>query len=388
MSKIKTAALSGGILLFGIVVFLGLSSEEELPVETPAAKLPAVNTIKVGSVEAPLTLNSRGRIEPLYRTHLSAEVSGRIEEVADRFNSGELVEVSGVLLKIEQQSYNAALLKANAQLSRVTAEYAMVDAQAKVAAQEWRTVTNVAPSALSLHKPQLARETANIEAAKAELLMAQRDLDKTIIRAPFNAVIEMRSIGMGQYVERGEVLGTVMSTDTAEVRLPLSTAQLKQLKSLTGKRVTLTDSFAQKRLGKIVRMEHMTGEHSVNHVIVRLDDPLALQDHNLPAFKFGDYVVADIELETLAKRVAIPSRYVQQEQVWVVDAAGKLSQRKLVIEDYFQQFALIASGLNEGDELVVTPLRNPVEGMLVEVKAVAAENLLVQNDATDKAGSL
>lgn len=384
MNKKTTAMLSAGILLVGVLALLGLSSEEEVAPEASVAKLPAVNTIQVASVEAPLTLTSRGRIEPLYRTQLSAEVSGRIEEVTEQFNSGELVDSAGVLLRIEQQSYDAALLKATAQLSRVKAEYALVEAQAKVAAQEWRTVTNVAPSALSLHKPQLARETANIEAAKAELLMAQRDLAKTIIRAPFNAVIASRAIGMGQYVERGEVLGTVMSTDTAEVRLPLSTAQLKQVADLTGRKVTLTDSVGQQRTGKIVRTEHMTGEHAVNHVIVRLEDPLALRDARLAAFKFGDYVVANIELATLASRVAIPTRYVQQDNVWVVDAAGKLRQRTLQIEDYYQQFALIAAGLQQGEQLVVTPLRNPVDGMLVEATPMAESAQLVRRDAADQ----
>lgn len=124
----------------------------------------------------------------------------------------------------------------------------MIEAQAKVAEQEWRGVTDQTPSDLALYKPQLAREQANIEAAKADLLIAQRDLNKTVIRAPFNAVVATRSVGLGQYVEQGEVLGQLMSTDIAQIRLPLSVAQLKRAPSLIGKRVELTSSLSKKTL--------------------------------------------------------------------------------------------------------------------------------------------
>lgn len=112
MNKLKTVALSGAILVFGVVAFVGLSAQDEPDVIEPQQQLPVVSAITVQEVEAPITLTTRGRVEPLYHTQLAAEVSGRIEEVAAEFNDGDLVSNQGPLLRIEQHSYHAALLKA------------------------------------------------------------------------------------------------------------------------------------------------------------------------------------------------------------------------------------------------------------------------------------
>ncbi|ASD69785.1 hypothetical protein B1L02_23400 [Pseudoalteromonas piscicida] len=383
MNKLKTVALSGAILVFGVVAFVGLSAQDEPDVVEPQQQLPVVSAITVQEVEAPITLTTRGRVEPLYHTQLAAEVSGRIEEVAAEFNNGDLVSNQGALLSIEQHSYHAALLKAKAVLSRAQAEYTLIEAQAKVAEKEWRGVTDQTPSDLALYKPQLARELANIEAAKADLLIAQRDLNKTVIRAPFNAVVATRSVGLGQYVEQGDVLGQLMSTDIAQIRLPLSVAQLKRAPSLIGKRVELTSSLSKKRYGEIVRIENTTGEHAVNHVVVRVMDPLALHSDQ-GALRFGDYVIAKIELEQSVRHTAIPARFLRQGSAWVVDGEDRLHQRQLTVKNFYEDQALISAGLEAGDRLIVTPLQNPVAGMQVEVRQISPVDQWVQTATPNK----
>lgn len=112
-------------------------------------------------------------------------------------------------------------------------------------------------------------------------------------------------------------------------------------------------------------------------------DPLALHS-DLGALRFGDYVIAKVELEQSVRHTAIPARFLRQGSAWVVDGEGRLHHRQLTVKSFYEDQALISAGLEAGDRLIVTPLQNPVAGMQVEVRHISSGEQWVQTATPNK----
>ena len=92
--------------------------------------------------------------------------------------------VNQVLAKIDASDYESDLLDAQASIASAQASLVQERANAKVAEKEWAQISNGTPTDLSLRKPQLAQEIARLKSAEAGLHRAERNLERTIIRAP------------------------------------------------------------------------------------------------------------------------------------------------------------------------------------------------------------
>ncbi len=105
-----------------------------------------------------------------------------------------------MLLQIDPSDYEVAVQQARAQLLQAQAALEEEKARAKVAEEEWSQFTDGEAPALGLRKPQLASAYAALESAQANLAMAERNLERTTIRAPYGTVL--RSIQAHQDKER------------------------------------------------------------------------------------------------------------------------------------------------------------------------------------------
>src|SRR5690606_28507190 len=92
------------------------------------------------------------------------------------------------------------------------------------ALDDWRGMgIEEEPSALVLRKPQLERAQAALDAALADVALAERDLERAVARAPFAGRALEKFVDVGQFVTaRSSQLAVVYGVDYAEVRLPLS----------------------------------------------------------------------------------------------------------------------------------------------------------------------
>ena len=89
-----------------------------------------------------------------------------------------------MLATLEQDDYRTDLKLAEAELAQAQAALQEEIARGKVAEQEWRSVSSVAPPELGLRKPQLAKEQANVKAAEAKLERAKTQLSKNANYSP------------------------------------------------------------------------------------------------------------------------------------------------------------------------------------------------------------
>ena len=365
------------ILVTGIAVMVGFSSMKKPPEEKEKVDNTPIVAVENISV-APMTLevNSYGMVKPKYETQLVAQVNGEIVELSDIFVRGGFVKKDQLLARIDPSDYHAALIDAQASMASARAALETELAQGKVAEREWRQIENSSPTELSLRKPQLAQELARVKAAQASVLRAERNLERTEIRAPYDAMIDSRNVGLGSFVGVGSKIGHVLGTAIAEIRLPVADNQLaflvktKSTKAGVNAQVNLIGTYAgQDTLwqAKIARSEGVIDNKSrMSYLVAEINDPYRLKkssDSSAAPLRFGSYVNAKIMGYDISQASLVPRYLVVNGKVAILDSESKLHYAAIDIVRQQGSHVVVANGLADGDQLIVSALDYPVDGM-------------------------
>jgi len=396
------------VLALGIAAMLIFSSMKKPPEEKEEVdNTPIVSVEKI--IVAPMTLqvSSYGIVKPKYETTLVAQVNGEIVELNKVFVRGGFVKKGQLLARIDPNDYDANLINAQATMASARAALEKELAQGKVAEQEWKQITDTSPSELSLRKPQLAQELARVKSAQAAVLRAERDLQRTEITAPYDAMIDNRTIGLGSFVTVGTPIGKLLGTAIAEVRLPVPDEQLQFLIDQGHKaKVKLVGTYAGKNvewLADIARNEGVIDNKTrMTYLVAEIQNPYLLAAmlteknpmiNNVP-LRFGAYVKAEILGVAVTNASIIPRYLVLGDKVALLDNNSTL--RYSTVEVIRQQGSnmVVSSGLLDGDSLIVSALDYPVEGMKLALLSdkKQSENLLdntsqaqvISSEQTDK----
>ncbi len=145
-------------------------------------------------VERAIVLN--GRTEPARRVTLRAEVAGRVLELP--VPRGAAVAGGEVVARLDPRDRQAVLRHAEAMLAKASVEY---EAGRKLQQRSFMAET------------ELAGKLAAFEEARARVERARLDLDHTEIRAPFPGILDHRPVEIGDFVEVGDAVGTVLEQD-------------------------------------------------------------------------------------------------------------------------------------------------------------------------------
>jgi len=378
VTRTKQIIVPIAILAAGILLFMGFSSMKKPPEEKAEVdNTPIVAVEKIHVAPMNLTVNSYGVVKPKYETELVAQVSGEVVELAEVFVRGGFVEKDQLLARIDPNDYQAALIDAEATMASARAALEKERAQGKVAEREWRHITNTSPTELSLRKPQLAQELARVKSAQASVLRAKRNLERTEIRAPYDAMIESRMIGLGSFVGTGTQVGKLLGTDVAEIRLPVADNQLQFLAAQgENAQVNLIGTFAGKDViwsAQIARSEGVIDNKSrMSYLVAEVKDPYGLNstvnkvEHK--PIRFGSYVSAEILGVSLESAAVLPRYLVDNSRVAILDSDSKLHYVEITIARQEGSNVIVTSGLHEGDQLIVSALDYPIDGMKLSLQ--------------------
>ena len=382
------------VLPLGILVAAALLSwlvaARQQPERKPAP--PPSLLVDVATAERePVTfvVHSQGVVTARTRTTLVSEVSGQIVEVSPAFVSGGFFKRGDVLVRIDPRNYQAALKRARSEVAKAQTKVATEHALAGYAYQDWQRLRSLDATAkpasdLALRKPQLAEAVAGLEFAEADLDRAKEDLNRTVIRAPYDGMVREKRADVGQFVNMGTALADTLAIDYAEVRLPLPQNELQYIDLPTAQDdaflpVTLNADIggvAHTWRGRVVRTEGVFDAQSrVLHVVAQVDDPYRTGDGaGGEPLRIGTFVTAEIQGRPGGELFVIPRHSLQRGRtIWLVGDDMAIRPRELDIMRSDEQFAYVAGGLEAGDRYTVTPPEQPLPGMLVRIndKAVA-----------------
>jgi multidrug efflux pump subunit AcrA (membrane-fusion protein) len=254
----------------------------------------------------------------------------------------------------------------------------------KIARQEYELLSQEVEGEereLVLRQPHLASAEAALQAAEASVTRAQLDLTRCQITAPFNAVIEDKHVDLGARVSQNASLLTLAGTDVYWIDLKVPVADLRWIKIPRGNqqdgsrvRVYDRDAWGEQvwREGRVIRLlAGLETQGRMARLLIAVTDPLSLdQNRGQPVMLLGSYVRVEIEGIDLAGGIPLRRELLRDgDQVWVLQEDGSLDIRPVDILFRGRTQVYIQSGLESGEQVVVTDIAAPVAGMPLRLEA-------------------
>ena len=302
------------------------------------------------------------------------------------FIPGGIIKKGEILLKIDDTDYQLELRRKEDALALAEADLRIEEGSQKVALKEWELITGLTKDIdtssrdLALRKPYLIKAKAKIASAKTARDRARLDLERTIIRAPFNLVVRDENVDPGLQVTPASNLATLADTDIfwAEISLPQTKLSWFALPDKTSRRQTMRPA-AEVRLhgrsqapisGRILSLTpDLDKDGLMARLLVAIKDPLGLKKARPPVL-IGSFVTAEISGRKLENVYRIPRSALQEnDRVLIAGAENQLVIKPVTVAYSGVESVLISAGLNPGDRLIISNLPAPISGMPLKVVA-------------------
>lgn len=315
-----------------------------------------------------------GRLAVFEKVELRARVKGVLGK--REFADGAKVAEGQLLFTIDPTSYRIAVNQKRALRDGAQAALINADAQLKRAAELLRT-NNVSQVSYDQRLAEQLQAKATLDDAEAQLEDAELQLSYTKITAPIAGLIGRSSVSPGNLVgpESG-VLATIVNE--RQIRALFSVPQVDLLNvrrdlragEPLAVRLRLADGKLYPEKGKVdfidVAVDPTTDGQMARAVFDNADELLT----------DGQTVRVIVEGNEPAKVMVVPQAAMAIDQtgryVYVVDGKGVVEQRRITVDFLRDGMIAVASGLKDGDRVIVQGQQRVRAGMVVEAQPAPA----------------
>ncbi|GAB5352823.1 efflux RND transporter periplasmic adaptor subunit [Qipengyuania sp. 483] len=360
------------LLTLGAII-AACSSSEAPPQDQPIP----VRTVTVGKTNLDNVIELPGRVEPVRVAEVRARVTGIVQD--RMYEEGTDVGKGQALFRIDPAELRASYAQTQASLERARATAANANAVLK----RYRPLLEEnAISGQEFDAAQAAAREANANVAQieAQLRASSLQLGYTTVRAPISGRAGRAAVTEGALVSQPE--GTLMTrieqispiyvsfaqsaTDVLKLRRAIANGELDLSPSDAVEVRLLFADGTEYDLPGVIEFLDFSVDESTGTVQLRAEFPNP--DGLLLS---GEFVNARIYAGKVSNVVAIPQRAVTVTEgggsVMVVDKEGKAAVRPIKLGQLMGDDWVVESGLNPGDQVIVSNLQKLQPGMPVKV---------------------
>lgn len=379
--------LAVSLAIAGLFVFAGCGNKQAQQQKTGAV---AVKSMQVIKRDTPNLYEFTGFVEAQQDANITANVSGKI--TSKNFNGGDWVEAGQVLFSIDQRTYRANVLNAQASVASARTELARLETDAQRYAKLYEQHA-VSRQAYDLALAQRDQAQAAVKAREALLENAQISMGDTDVRAPFAGKISTSDLSVGNYVTAGQtVLATMSNTNPVRIKFSISENEYLALakahtdagvNSLQDLKLVLSDGTVYEGSGAV---DQVNREISGNTGALTLKARFS-NDSNilLP----GMFARLQANAGTRKNAVLIPQRAVKEmlykKFVFVIGNDNKVDMREVTLGARVGKLWLVEKGLNGDETIVVEGIQKVNKGS--EVKATAMTEAELSTESSSAANS-
>jgi HlyD family secretion protein len=347
-----------------------------------------------GGAGGATSVTANGYVAARTKASVSAKIAGRLAYLG--VSEGSLVRQGDVIARLDNADYQAAVSQAQANVASADASIIEARTDRDQLAREASRLAEIrtrnanlisqqdveaATSRSAQAEARLNASVARKRSAEAALRMAEANMDNTIIRAPFSGTVLRKDAEVGEVVApsvgggltRGAVV-TLADLQTLEVEVDVNEAYIARIRGGAPTRITL-DAYPDTTFRGVVRQVVPTADRQRATVQVKV----SILDHDariLPEMGAKvDFLENDRARVATAGAVQkpvirVPAAAVKTDGgtsvVWIV-RDGRLVRRAVQTGPVSAGFLELRSGLNGGEQILVSGVDSPSEGMRVKV---------------------
>jgi len=305
-----------------------------------------------------------GSVQPERNADLRAEVSAVVIQVLKE--NGEAVKRGDILVKLDETSIRDSLNSAD-EASRAASQ---VLEQSERMFQRMKTLrASGMTSTQALEDTEIRRNNAqsDLSAAKSRAAQARQQLQRTLVRAPFDGIVSERKVSNGDTAQIGKELIRVIDPTSMRLEGLVSADKIGVVKVGQAVRFRINGYPGQDFLGKVRRVD--PAANAVTRQVAVLVD---FNDKTQPRVA-GLYAEGRIEADSVSAVMIPDSALVKagdQTYTWTVkDKALHKTVLRIGARDIRTGHWEVQSGLASGDTVLRTPGSTFKDGQQVELAA-------------------
>jgi membrane fusion protein, multidrug efflux system len=357
------------------------------PAQTPAGP-PAVGVVTVEPATITETSEFVGRVQAIQRVALTARVTAYMEQRL--FVEGNEVRSGDLLYRLERGPFEADVQNKEAAVADNSAKLANTTIQLNRA----QTLMGTPAGQRSNVDDAVAAQrsaAAQLAGAQAALRQSRINLDYTQILAPIDGQISRTAITPGNVVSPSTgPLAMIVSQDPMYVTFPVAVRLLTDLrKRYEGKgglnavqvRLKLPDGTPYDQSGKIDYIDPSVSP-GTDTILVRAVMPNPIRGTPEPGRRIerglvdGAFVSVSVEGIEPVTALGVPRAAVMSDQsgnyLYVVGADNKVERRSIQLGQSTAALAVIASGVKQGESVILEGLQRVRPGIQVAPAPVAS----------------
>ncbi len=396
------------VLLGAVILVMAPKMKATPPQADSASQKKVVRVLKVEPRKIQPYAVGFGHTEPLLDWEAQSELDGAVVWVSEQFKPGTIVKKDTEILKLDPSSYQLTIarLEAELEVSKLTDQTILESL--KIAERDHQVQKSEYDRSLKLSetghisrtekdratrellasqqqlqtlKNSLAINSAQHKVLQAELSLAKRDLEHTVIKAPFDIRITHIHVGLAGFVNKGELMLEADGIDATEVSAQFPLGKMRPLRSAV--KLSAMDNDVHRNLDAVVELAagdrliewqakvsrsggQIDAQTQSQSIVVQIDDPYlqAIPGRKPPLIR-GTFVKVTLKSPVMNDQLLLPNTAIHNQHVYVIED-GKLRIKPVSVDFVQGQIAVIKSGLQTDDVVVLSKIFPAVEGMLLQ----------------------
>ena len=337
----------------------GPAANDPVPVLATATRL----------ADVPVYLDGVGTAKALNTVTVRSQVDGKIVEIY--FKEGEDVPKGYVLAKIDPVTYQAAY-------DQTVAKKAQDEAQLANARLDLDRYTRLAATN-AVNKQQLDTQRALVSQLEAQIKLDQATVDNarailsyTEIVAPIAGRTGIRLVDAGNLVRGAEATGIVILTQLRPISVFFSLPQqnLPELTKGMAEGELPLDALSADGKGALDKGKVTVIDNQVDQTTGTVKLRAEFPNKDLQLWP-GQFVNVRVLIDTLRQAVVVPTAAIQRGPngafVYVLKQGNTVTVRPVTLTQQDDSRAVVATGLQAGEQVVTTGFARLTEGTQVAV---------------------
>ncbi|EFO34322.1 HlyD family secretion protein [Roseibium sp. TrichSKD4] len=410
-AKAGLQAILAAAVLFGAVMAMNylVATKPEVPKRQFSEKSYSVETVLASKANHTPDILVYGEATAGRTVDMRSLVAGEVVAVHPNLKAGGQVKKGETLVSIDRFDYEGAVTEARANLAEAQAtlverrgrvelekanvvrareqlEFAQKDLERaedllKRGSVTERTVDErkflvsqrqqnleQRQNTLSLESAKVTQQEAAIDRFKWRLENAERQLEDTVLKAPFDGIIRSEAAQVGRLVNVNDVIASLFASDELEVRFTLSDEQYGRLVAesgtVVGRSVQVEWSLGAKTAVYEAEIDRIGADVASSRGGVDVYAKVALNPDQTP-LRPGAFVEVLVPDQTYAGTFKIPeTSFYGQGTVYVIEQ-NRLSPRTVKAVAVDDGYIIVEGGLADGDAVLSTRIPEAGEGLLV-----------------------